>query len=161
MVARLVARLPAVVASKTYEDDPHSFRSLRKSDRSSHRANQNYLASDAAQNSLLVYTSMYEALALELEQDHKEVLLLALATETADLKKEPEQWRSCRPQGGGKWFNCNFLVDLRRSTFCCRLSSTWSCTGSGKGWRCWRAPACFPRRGAAGAVGWRWPVGGQ
>ena len=37
---------------------------------------------------MLVYK--YEALALELEQDHKEVLLLALATEPDDLKKKPE-----------------------------------------------------------------------
>ena len=98
MVARLIARLPAVVAGKTYEDDPHSFRSLRKSDTIAAREPE--LPGDAAQNPLLVY--MYEALALELELDHKEVLLLALATETVDLKKEPEPTAILPAEGGWK-----------------------------------------------------------
>jgi hypothetical protein len=96
MVARLIARLPAVVASKTYEDNPHSFRSLRKSDTTAAREPE--LPGDAAQNPLRVY--MYEALALELEQDHKEVLLLALAMETVDLKKEPEPMAILLAPGG-------------------------------------------------------------
>ena len=69
MVARLIARLPAVVAGKTYEYDPHSFRSLRKSDTIAAREPE--LPGDAAHKTLLVY--MYEALALEQKQ-----LLLAL-----------------------------------------------------------------------------------
>jgi hypothetical protein len=97
MVAQLVARLPAVVVGKTHEDDPHSFRSLRKSDNIAARERE--LPDDASQNPLLVYT--YEALALELEQDHKEVLLLALATETIDLKKEPER-TAILPAPGGR-----------------------------------------------------------
>ena len=67
-VARLIARLPAVVVSKTYGDDPLSFRSLRKS--GTIAAREPELLGHAAQNPLLVYI-MYEALALELEQDQE------------------------------------------------------------------------------------------
>jgi hypothetical protein len=67
MVARLIARLPAVVVSKTYGDDPLSFRSLRKS--GTIAAREPELLGHAAQNPLLVY--MYEALALELEHDQE------------------------------------------------------------------------------------------
>ena len=97
MVARLIARLPAVVAGKTYEDDPHSFRSLKKS--GTIAAREPELPGDAAQNPLLVY--VYKALALELEQEHKEVMLLALATETVDLEKEPEPTTILPALGGG------------------------------------------------------------
>jgi hypothetical protein len=105
-VARLIAHMPAGVASKTYEDDPLSFRSLRKS--GTIAAREPELPGDAAPNPLLAY--MYGALALELEQDHKEVLLLALATEPVDLKKEPEPTTtlpSLGGGGGGKWFGRN------------------------------------------------------
>jgi hypothetical protein len=102
MVARLIARLPAVVAGKTYEDDPHSFRSLKKS--GTIAAREPELPGDAAQNPLLVY--VYKALALELEQEHKEVMLLALATETVDLEKEPEPTTILPALGGGGGANC-------------------------------------------------------
>ena len=52
MVAWLIVRLPAGVASKTYEDDPLSFRSLRKSGTIAGREPE--LPSDVAHNSLLV-----------------------------------------------------------------------------------------------------------
>ena len=111
-VAWLVARLPAVAAGETYEDDPHSFCSLRKSV-SSH-AREPELPGDAAPNPLLAY--MCGALALELEQDHKEVLLLALATEPVDLKKEPEPTAILPAPGGGKWFDRGSPVDQGETT---------------------------------------------
>ena len=117
MVAWLIVRLPAGVASKTYEDDPHSFCSLKKSDTIAAREPE--IPGDAAQNPLLVY--MYEALVLEQEQNHKEVLLLALATKTVDpgvdLKKEPEPTAILPgPRGGGKWFDRGSPVDQGETT---------------------------------------------
>jgi hypothetical protein len=56
---------------------------------------------------------MYEALALELEQDHKEVLLLALATETIDMKKEPEPTAILPAPGGA----ANGLIATSLSTY--------------------------------------------
>jgi hypothetical protein len=94
-VAWLVARLPAVAAGETYEDDPHSFRSLRKS--VSSQAREPELPGDATQNPPLVYK--YEALALEQKQ-----LLLALESKLGNLKQEPEPTATMsaftRPQGG-------------------------------------------------------------
>jgi hypothetical protein len=101
MVAQLVARLPAVVAGRKYEDDPHSFRSLRKSNTIAAREPE--LPGDAAQNPLLVY--MYEALALEQKQ-----LLLA-----------PEEGAGtdgdfAGPRGGGKWFDGSSPVGRGETT---------------------------------------------
>jgi hypothetical protein len=58
---------------------------------------------------------MYEALALELEQNHKEVLLLALATETetVDLKEEPEPTAILPAPGGA----ANGLIATSLSTY--------------------------------------------
>jgi hypothetical protein len=55
---------------------------------------------------------MYEALALELEQDHKEVLVLALATEPVDLKKEPEPMATLPAPGAA----ANGLIGVAQST---------------------------------------------
>jgi hypothetical protein len=101
MVARLVARLPAVAAGKTYEDDPHSFRSLRKSDTIAAREPE--LPDDAAHKTLLIY--MYEALVLEQKQ-----LLLALESEPGDLKKEPEPTATLPAPGGA----ANGLIGVAR-----------------------------------------------
>jgi hypothetical protein len=100
-VARLIARLPAVVVSKTYGDDPLSFRSLRKS--GTIAAREPEVPGDAARNLLLVY--MYEALALVSKQDHTEVLLLPAgagdgAGRRVDLKKEPEPTATLPAPGG-------------------------------------------------------------
>jgi hypothetical protein len=88
MEARLVARLFAVVAWKTYEDDSLSFRSHKKIVASqsarAHRWHIVAISAAAAHNPLLEY--MYEAL----KQEHKGVPMLALAPEPHDLKKEPE-----------------------------------------------------------------------
>ena len=54
----------------------------------------------------------YEALALELEQDHKEMLLLSLATELVDLKKEPEPTATLPAPGGA----ANGLIEVARLT---------------------------------------------
>ena len=75
-VARLVAHLPAVAAREIYEDDPHSFCSLRKSV-SSHAREPN-VPGDAAHQTLLVY--MYEALALEQKQELLQKLLALEST---------------------------------------------------------------------------------
>ena len=76
MEAWLVARLPAVVAGKTYEDDSLSFRSHKKIVASqsarAHRWHIVAISAAAAHNPLLEY--MYEAL----EQEHKGVPMLAL-----------------------------------------------------------------------------------
>jgi hypothetical protein len=77
MVAGPIARQQSL-HPQTYKDDPLSFRSLNKGSIITARAHN----SVAAPNPLL----MYEALELE----HKGVLLLALAPEPQDLKKEPE-----------------------------------------------------------------------
>ena len=98
MEARLVARLPAVVAWQTYEDDSLSFRSLKKNVASqSARAHHWHIvaiSAAAAHNPLLEY--MYEAL----EQEHKGVPMLALAPEPEDLKHEPEPTAILTAQGG-------------------------------------------------------------
>ena len=94
-VARLVARLLAIAVGETYEDDPHSFCSLRKSV-SSH-AREPELPGDAAHQTLLVY--MYEALAREQKQKLLQKLL-ALESEPGDLKQEPVLTRYYWPQGG-------------------------------------------------------------
>jgi putative lipoic acid-binding regulatory protein len=80
MGARLVARLPAVVARQTYEDDSLSFRS-QKSART-HHWHTVAISVAATHNPLLEY--MHDAL----EQEHNGVPMLALAPEPEDLNKE-------------------------------------------------------------------------
>jgi hypothetical protein len=99
--ALFLARPPAVVAWQTYEDDSLSFHRLKKdvASQSARAHHWHIVAINAvvAQNLLLDY--MYEAL----EQEHKGVSMLAIASEPEDLKKEPEPTATLpAPEGGGE-----------------------------------------------------------
>jgi hypothetical protein len=115
--AWLVARLPAVVAWQTYEDDSLSFRSLKKNvalqSARAHHWHIVAISAAAAHNPLLEY--MYEALG----QEHKGVPMLALAPEPEDLKKESEPTAILAAPGGAS--SC--LTWIKRSDKVARQTS--------------------------------------